>query len=174
MKLTKQRSSLLVQLAFWLFSGLMLLGVRYTLVGRDEIMPGAPKSLLSWSVALTLLGVAANIIRTRNLASKRGHSVFLDFCYLIAGTLLVFGNSMLINGALDFSPLQTHQTTLLNKRAVAGRYGVTHYLVARDWQNALGSVQLEVNRETYLKTNDTIEVTTSKGFLGYERFRGAK
>ncbi len=182
MKLTKPRSSLWVQLTFWLLCGLMLLGMRDTLVGRDEIMLGAPRSLLGWSIALTLIGVAANALRARSSTPKRSHLMFWDACYFVAGTLLMSGNLMLINGALDFGPLQTHRTTLLDKKAVAGRYGVTYYLVTRDWRDARDTVQLEVGRDVHLRfesssgrqIGDPIEVTTSKGLLGFERFRGAK
>ena len=182
MKLTKPRSSLRVHLTFWLLCGLMFLGMRYTLVGRDEIMPGAPKSLLGWSVALTLVGVAANAVRTRNSTPKRGYLIFWDVCYFIAGTLLMSGVLMFINGALDCGPLQTHRATLIGKNALAGRYGVAYYLTARDWRDARDTVRLEVGRDVYLRFDtssdrqigDTIEVTTSRGLLGFERFRGAK
>jgi hypothetical protein len=105
--------------------------------------------------------------------------IFGVILFFIGGTIMMMGCLMFINGVFDQSSVQTHQTVIVDKKSVKGRYGRTYYFVVTDWKNPKGVVELDVGLETYKglgtssshQVGEPIRVMTSRGFLGYERFR---
>lgn len=182
MPTTKKLPRISAFAVFCLLGGLMFLGFRYPFVGRDEIILGEPRSLVGWSVLLVLIYSISRVYLTRNAAKRRSHLLFDDICHFIAGTLFILAMIPIINGALDYSSVRVHQTTVADKRTIAERYGGHYYLVVTDWRAPNNWVNLEVSREIYLGIDDSsgpqpgdpIQIETSKRFLGYERFRGVK
>ena len=178
MRDTAKRNNIIAQAVFWVLCGFMLLGLRYPLVGRDDtLMPGAPNSLLLWSVFLAAIYSVATVHFTRSSFEKHSHFIFGVICYFIAGIVLMLGCLIFINGVLDRSIPQSYQTRIVEKKISRGKYGPDYYFIVMDWRNPADLVRLEVSRETYEGLNtssgrevgETVTVTTLSGFLGYER-----
>ncbi len=151
---------------------LMLLGMAYPVVGRDDSVPGVPNALLLRAVFLASFysfgRIALSLLRREPLG--RLWSPLMG-CFL-SGILLLSGALFYVNGVLDRSLPQEHSTVACGKYIHRMR-GTDFFLITRDWRNPSKMLRLRVDEETYhrvaISPPTAVTVTTTSGFLGFER-----
>jgi hypothetical protein len=134
-------------------------------LGSSLYGAAARGGLVLWAVSLPILFFVL-----------RGRSVSLrDF--LTSAIALVVGFPLgsvdllvTLNGALDTSPPEEHETRVLNMRSTTGK-GASTYITMGSWHPGEETIEIHGGGSFYpsLANNQRITVTTRRGFLGWER-----
>jgi hypothetical protein len=98
----------------------------------------------------------------------RANSGRLRTAYICSGGFLILlAALMLLNGALDGSPVRSVKTAIIRKSIARGRSSTTHTLVVSSWRPGRRQEKLEVNRQTYQSVllGEPIEVEMHGGFF---------
>jgi hypothetical protein len=83
------------------------------------------------------------------------------------GFLILLAALMLLNGALDGSPVGSVRTSIIRKSISRGRSSTTHTLVVSSWRAGRSQEKLEVNRQMYqsVMPGESIAVEMHGGFF---------
>jgi len=128
-----------------------------------------------WSVGLILhilfMWLKWRDIRERNILLSRWHDT-LTYIGVSIGFFLIAGAQgyvTFLNGFLDTSQSAPHRVTLVHKYASSARKP-SLFLSVVDWHDPKQAIQVQVSKLTYEShhVGSTVEVTTKKGFFGYE------
>ena len=174
-KKARNRIGFVVLLVLAVLCVLLILGMRYPVVGRQDTIPGIPNTLLFWAALCAMLQSGITLFFTQFEFKSRKDMIVPAFGYGFVGTILWAGCLMLINGAFDRGSTQAHAAYITQKYIHRSR-GTDYFLVVRDWQNPTQTVRLRVDPQTYQQFNSLTEVKviTAPGLLKIERIVGVR
>lgn len=158
-----------------------LCGFRYPVVGRDAMTEDLPRTLVWWSLALSIFATTGLVALTRAPGDGLG-GFALKWCLFYILGLLWSGLFLLaVNGVLDHRAHHLYPARVLSHHVVSSDYRgnqmYQYYLELADWQRPGGRVTIEVTAAVYDKidnaaimTDQVAQVETAPGCLGFERF----
>jgi hypothetical protein len=149
---------------------LMLWGMRYPVVGRNDIVAGIPNSLIVWGAVCATVYSGIMLALTHSEWKERSKLFGPIFGFFLAGTILWTGALMLFNGIFDRSEPRVFQAAITQKYIHRFR-GTDYFFVVQDWQNPNTTIRLRVDPQTYQQYQNAVQinVTTAAGALGFER-----
>jgi hypothetical protein len=145
----------------------LLAGLVGMLAATHYYPPLDSDSLLIAGLCVLFLPIVMHVVISarKRLSSDSGR---LRTAYICSGGFLILlAAFMLLNGALDGSPVRKVRTSIIRKSIARGRSSTTRTLVVSSWRPGRSQEKLEVNSRTYqsVLVGEPIEVEVHDGFF---------
>jgi hypothetical protein len=145
----------------------LLAGLLGMLAATHYYPPLDSDPLLIVGLCVFFLPIVMHVViaARKRLSTNSGR---LRTAYIYSGGFLtLLGALMLLNGALDASPVASVRTSIIRKSISRGRSSTTHTLVVSSWRPDRSQEKLEVSRQTYQSVllGEPIDVEVHGGFF---------